>query len=89
MYFQVKVRVDVARLAEFASRLQASSLDRRAIRGETYCLADDPAVGWSVWEAQDRTALEAVLTGWRPYYSEVEVRPVITPGEALRRLAAS
>ena len=88
MYFQVRVRVDVARMAEFGAELGRGSLDRSAIRGETYCLADDPAVGFSVWEARDATEFEAVFAAWKPYYSETEVRPLITPAEAMKRLAS-
>jgi len=87
MLFQVRVRVDVGKMAEFGRKLQTGALDRSAIRGETYCLAEDPAVGFSVWEAPDLDAFEAVFSAWRPYYSEAEVRPLVTPAEAMRRLA--
>lgn len=87
MYFQVRVRVDVARMAEFGAELSRGSLDRSAIRGETYCLADDPAVGFSVWEAPDAARFEAVFSAWKPYYSETEIRPLITPAEAMKLLA--
>ncbi len=87
MYFQVRVRVDVARMAEFGAKLRDGSLDRSFIRGETYCLADDPAVGFSVWETRDRAEFETVFSAWKPYYSETEVRPLITPAEAMRQLA--
>jgi hypothetical protein len=86
MLFQVKVRVDVAKMAEFGAKLQTGALDRSAIRGETYCLADDPAVGYSVWETADKEALLKVFRAWRPYYATVDIRPLVTPGEAMRRL---
>jgi hypothetical protein len=85
--FQVRVRVDVSRMAEFGAKLKTNTLDRSAIRGETYCLADDPAVGFSVWEAADVPSFESLFAPWRPYYSEVEARPLIAPMEAMRRLA--
>ena len=87
MYFQVRVRVDVAKMAEFGAKLREGSLDRSAIRGETYCLADDPAVGFSVWEARDSAEFEAIFAGWKPFYAETEVRPLITPAEAMTQLA--
>jgi hypothetical protein len=87
VYFQVRVRVDVARMAEFGAKLREGSLDRSAIRGETYCLADDPGVGFSVWEARDLAEFETIFAGWKPYYSDTEVRPLITPAEAMMRLA--
>ena len=89
MYFQVRVRVDVTTMSEFGAKLREGSLDRSAIRGETWCLADDPAVGYSVWEAPSREAFEALFGLWRPYYAEAEVREVLTPSEAMARLAGA
>ncbi len=86
MLFQVRVRVNLGTMAEFGRRLQTGALDRSAIRGETYCLAEDPAVGFSVWQAPDLEAFEAAFAAWRPFYSETEIRPLITPAEAMRRL---
>jgi len=86
MLFLVRVRVDVAKLAEFGAKLQAGALDRSAIRGETHCLADDPAVGYSYWEAEDRAGFDAIFAAWLPYYDEVEISAVIAPREAMRRL---
>lgn len=88
MFFQVKVRVEVSKMAEFGAKLQKGLLDRSAIRGETYCLADDPAVGFSVWEAADRVAFDTAFSGWRPYYGEVDIRELITPAESMKRLAS-
>ena len=87
MRYLVKVRVEVAKMAEFGAMLQGNRLDRSAIRGETYCLSEDPAVGYSVWEAEDRVAFDALFSAWRPYYSEADVRELITPAEAMRLLA--
>jgi hypothetical protein len=89
MLFQVKVRVDVEKMAEFGAKLQSGALDRSAIRGETFCLADDPAVGFSVWEAADRLTFEAAFSAWKPYYAESEALELISPAEAMRRLAHS
>jgi hypothetical protein len=87
MHYLVKVRVDVAKLAEFGAMLRENRLDRSAIRGETYCLSEDPAVGYSVWEAEDRAAFDARFSAWKPYYSETEVRELIEPQEAMKLLA--
>jgi hypothetical protein len=86
MRFLVKVRVDAARLAEFGGRLQKNELDRSAIRSETYCLKDDPAVGYSVWEAGSPAEFERLFADWRPYYSEAEVREVVSPAEAMKAM---
>jgi hypothetical protein len=86
MIFQVRVRVDVTTMAEFGRQLETGALDRSLIRGDTYCLADDPAVGFSVWEAPNLDAFEAAFAAWRPYYTETDVRPLITPAVAMRLL---
>jgi hypothetical protein len=87
MHYLVKVRVDVAKMPEFGALLRANRLDRSAIRGETYCLREDPAVGYSVWEAEDRAAFDALFSAWKPYYSEADIRELITPAESMRLLA--
>jgi hypothetical protein len=86
MRFLVRVRVNKATLMEFGSKLQGGDLDRSCIRGETFCVKDDPAVGYSVWEAEDREQFEKIFGPWRPYYTDVEVTEVITPLEAFARL---
>jgi hypothetical protein len=83
MLFQVRVRVNLATMAEFGQRLQGGELDRSGIRGETYCLKEDPAVGYSIWEAGSVEEFEAKFAGWRGYYEDVEVSEVITPQEAM------
>jgi len=89
MKFLVKVRVNVATLAEFGSALSEGRLDRSAIRGETYCLREDPAVGYSVWEAEGRADFDARFAAWRRFYSEVEAREVVGPAESMKLLANS
>lgn len=86
MLFQVKVRVDLARMMEFGQRLQRNKLDRSAIRTDTYCLKSDPAVGFSIWEAADREAFDKVFAAWRAYYSEAEITEVITARDAMGEL---
>lgn len=83
MRYLVKVRVDTTRMAEFGRALQNGELDRSCIRGETHCLLEDPAVGFSVWETESRDDLDQRFAGWRPFYSDVDVREVVSPGEAM------
>ena len=87
MLIQVKVRVDLSRMMEFGQKLQRGELDRSCIRGDTHCLKDDPAVGFSVWEVPSWTDFESRFGPWRTYYSEVETKEVITPMEAMAALA--
>jgi hypothetical protein len=89
MLFLVKVRVDVSKMREFAQRLMKGELDRSRIRGETHCLKEDPAVGFSVWEASSRIEFDATFRAWREYYSEAEVYEVIPPMEAMIALQRS
>ncbi len=86
MLFQVKVRVDLSKMKEFGQKLQMNELDRSCIRGETYCLKDDPAVGFSIWETNSKDEFESKFATWRAYYSEVEVKEVITPMQAMMAL---
>ena len=86
MLFQVKVRVNISKLSEFAQKLQKDELDRSCIRGETYCLKSDPAVGFGIWEAYSRNEFETRFAPWRQYYDDVEVTQVITPLEAMASL---
>ena len=86
MLFQVKVKVDISKMVEFGRKLQEGALDRSCIRGETYCLKDDPAVGFSIWEADSEKKFEVAFAPWRPYYASVEINEVITPLEAMARL---
>ena len=83
MLFQVKVRVNLGTMSEFGLNLQKGELDRSCIRGETHCLKNDPAVGFSIWEAESRIEFESRFAPWRNYYDEVEVNEVITPLEAM------
>lgn len=86
MLFQVKVRVNLSRMHEFASKLRNNELDRSCIRGETHCLALDPAVGFSIWEVESQPIFEKKFAPWRAFYEDVEVAEVIPPNEAMRRL---
>lgn len=88
MFFQVKVRVDVSKMREFGGALQRDELDRGCIRGDTHCLRDDPAVGFSIWEASSREEFESRFSGWRPFYLSVEVAEVVAPQEAMGLLVA-
>jgi hypothetical protein len=83
MLFQVKVRVNLAKMAEFGQKLQKGELDRSCIRGETHCLKNDPAVGFSIWEAVSKNEFETKFATWRNYYDSVEVNEVISPMEAM------
>jgi hypothetical protein len=87
MLFQVKVKVNLAKMAEFGQKLLNSELDRSCIRGDTHCLKNDPAVGFSIWEADSKNEFDEKFAPWRNYYDEVEVHEVITPLEAMIRLS--
>lgn len=86
MLFQVKVRVNLNKMQEFGQKLMKGELDRSCIKSETFCLKDDPAVGFSIWEAADRHELDVRFNPWRSYYQDVEITEVITAQEAQKRL---
>jgi len=73
-------------MVEFGQKLQKGELDRSLIKSETYCLSTDPAVGYSVWEAEKRDQFDQVFMDWKHFYSETEVSEVISPGEAMQLL---
>ena len=83
MIFLVKVHVKLSTLKQFAAALQTRALDNSRVRGETWCLKNEPAVGYSVWDTRDRQDFDARFDPWREYYHEVEISEVITPQEAM------
>jgi hypothetical protein len=84
--FLVKVRVNPDTMLEFGQKLQKGELDRSCIRGETYCLKSDPAVGYSIWETENTETFELKFNPWRRYYLEVEIKEVISPAESMKLL---
>lgn len=89
MRFLVKVKVNKAKLKAFGEILQNNGLDRSCIRGETFCLEEDPAVGYSIWEAESRNEFDEKFRNWKEFYSEADIREVISPKEAMMRLFSS
>jgi len=83
MVLQVKVRVKLSTLQQFSSALQKGALDNTKVIGETWCLKQDPAVGYSIWETSDRQDFDNRFNPWRQYYEQVEVREITTPREAM------
>ena len=88
MEFLVKVRVNPGTMMEFGQKLQKGELDRSCIRGETYCLKSDPAVGYSIWEAENKNIFDNKFKPCRSYYLDVEIQDVISPNEAMKLLFA-
>ncbi len=86
MVFLVKVHVRPSTLQRFAAALQKGALDNSRVRGETWCLKSDPAVGYSVWETADKEEFARRFDPWREYYEQVEVMEVITPKQAMAAL---
>jgi hypothetical protein len=89
MKFLVKVKVNTTKLKEFGETLQRNGLDRSCIRGETFCLAEDPAIGYSVWEAENKNEFDTKFKNWKEFYSETDVKEIITPNEAMMKLFSS
>jgi len=83
MVLLVKVRVKLSTLQQFAAALQKGALDNTRVKGDTWCLKEDPAVGYSVWETTDWQDFDKRFNPWRDYYDEVEIREVVTPKEAM------
>lgn len=88
MKYLVKVKVDTRKLKEFGEILQNDGLDRSCIRGETHCLAKDPAIGYTIWEADTKDEFDSKFEKWKTFYSEVEINEVISPNEAMMNLVS-
>ncbi len=84
MKFLIKATVNPATLSEFGQKLQAGQLNRSLIKSETYCLKDQPNVGYSIREAETLDELEGIFNAWRQYSLEAEISEVISPSEAMR-----
>ena len=83
MILQIKVKVKISAVKEFAAKLMSGQLDRTAIIGETYCEKNDPAVGISYWQVDDMEEFENKFSLWKQFYETYEVKEVITPKEAM------
>jgi hypothetical protein len=86
MYYFVKCRINVAKMAEFGKKLQNGEIPSHPI--STFCLKDDPSVGLNIWEAVDEVSFNEAFKPHREFYAEVlEISPVITPQEAMNLLS--
>jgi len=83
MRFFVKVKVDVEKMGEFGQKLQSNQLDRSLIRSETNCFVNDPAVGFSIWEAESMDSFYRIFNSWKYYYSEIEILEIISANDAM------
>ncbi len=82
--FLAKVRIDVDKMAEFGLKLGSGELDRSHIVF-TYCLKDDPSVGLSLWNAEDRRHFDRLIAPHAVYYREIiDVQEAVKPEEAMR-----
>ena len=86
MILQVKVKVRLETLKEFAGELLAGNLDRSSIISETYCEKENPSVGLSYWQVDDIEEFEEKFSAWKKYYEETEIKKVITAKEAMMAL---
>ena len=86
MIFQIKVKVKMETLKEFAEVLIAGKLDRSAVISETYCEKDEPSVGISYWKVEDLKELDTKFSLWKPYYENVEIKEVVTARDAMSLL---
>jgi hypothetical protein len=82
MILQIKVKIRIETLKEFAAKLMMGQLDRSAIISETYCEKIDPSVGISYWKVDDMEEFENKIVAWKEYYETIEVKEVITAKDA-------
>ncbi|MBN1533334.1 MAG: hypothetical protein JXA20_11770 [Spirochaetes bacterium] len=82
-------KLDIHRLKEFGLALQSGELDNSCIRGETHCLREDPAVGYFLWEAENREVFEERFAPWRRFCAESQVSEVMPAEEAMGLLMSA
>lgn len=83
MILQIKVKVRITSLKDFAEKLMSGQLDRSAIISEAYCEKDEPSVGISYWKVNDMKEFENKFSLWKQFYETYEVKEVITAKEAM------
>lgn len=86
MIFLVKVKVNLKSLIEFGQKLREGELDKSCIKGETYCIKNDPSTGYSIWETKSMEEFEKKFNPWRKFYENSEAVEVISPNEAMKLL---
>ncbi len=86
MILEVKVKVKIDTLQEFAQQLMTGSLDRSAIISETYCYKENPSVGISYWQVDDMDEFEEKFLPWKAFYEEAVIKEVITAKAAMMAL---
>ena len=86
MILQIKVKVKIETLKEFAEKLLSGKLDRSAIISETYCEANDPSVGTSFWKVENMEEFEIKFSSWKQFYEQVEIKEVIPAMDAMKIL---
>jgi len=82
MILQIKVKVKIDTLTEFAQKLMFGQLDRSAIIGETYCEKNEPTVGIGYWQVDDMKEFEEKFSSWKQFYETFEVKEVLTAKDA-------
>lgn len=85
MFHLVKVRVDLSKMPEFGKKIANRELDNSKMHA-TYCIKDDPAVGYTIWETKDEKEFKDKFAPYKKFYKEVEVIPVVTANEAQQLL---
>jgi hypothetical protein len=84
--FWVKARIDERKLNQFGRLLQSGMLDTSMIK-LTYCIKDDPTVGISLWEVENRKELKTRMEPHKKFYRDIlEISEAILPEEAMERI---
>lgn len=86
MLFFVKAKIDATRLLEFGNKLQGGELNTDSIL-HTYCYKEDPTMGITVWQADNKEDFDAKFAPYKEYCTEViEESEVLTPDETKQLL---
>lgn len=83
MLLQIKVKVKIETLKDFAEKLMTGQLDRSAIISETYCEKDEPSIGISYWQVDNMQEFENKFSSWKQFYESCEIKEVVTAKDAM------
>ena len=82
MILQIKVKVKISTIKEFAAKLMSGQLDRSANISERYCEKSEPTVGISYWKVENMEEFENLFSSWKEFYETFEVKEVIAAKDA-------
>jgi hypothetical protein len=77
MLFLVKIRWNLDKARELADKMISGEIKEISLwREDSFCLVDDPSVGFDLYEAADEYDLKRKWFPYEPYGTILEIYPV-------------